>query len=41
MEGLTVDKNNSNRSLVTCITTHLTSFAVLVSIHDERPVRMQ
>ena len=38
-EGLAVDRNRSNETSVTCITTHLTSFAVLVSIQDERPVR--
>ena len=38
-EGVTVDTNNSNLTSVTCLTTHLTSFAVLVSIQDERPVR--
>ena len=38
-EGLTVDKINSNRTSVACFTRHLTSFAVLVSIQDERPVR--
>ena len=37
-EGLTVAKSQSNRMSVTCVTTHLTSFAVLVSIQDERPV---
>ena len=37
-EGLTVDKSHPNRMSVTCVTTHLTSFAVLVSIQDERPV---
>ena len=36
-EGLTVDKIHSNRTSVTCLTRHLTSFAVLVSIQDERP----
>ena len=40
-EGLTVDESHSNKMSVTCITTHLTSFAVLVSIQDERPVRPQ
>ena len=39
MKGLTVDKIHSNRTSVTCLTIHLTSFAVLVSIQDERPVR--
>ena len=38
-EGLIVDKSHSNKTLVTCLTTHLTSFAVLVSIQDERLVR--
>ena len=38
-EGLTVDKIRSNRTSVACFTRHLTSFAVLVSIQDERPVR--
>ena len=38
--GLTVDQSKSNKMSVVCVTTHLTSFAVLVSIHDqdERPV---
>ena len=40
MEGVTVDRNDSNETSVTCLTTHLTSFAVLVSIHDGQPVRM-
>ena len=35
-EGVTVDKMNSNRTSVTCFTTHLTSFAVLVSTADEQ-----
>ena len=39
--GLTVDRSQSNGTSVTCITTHLTSFAVLVSIQDERPVRAE
>ena len=39
MEGLTVDKDHSNKTSVTCLTRHLTSFAVLVSIQDEKPVR--
>ena len=39
VEGLTVDKINSNRTSVTCLTRHLTSFAVLVNIQDEKPVR--
>ena len=39
VEGLTVDKINSNKTSVTCLTRHLTSFAVLVSIQDENPVR--
>ena len=38
-EGLTVIKNRSTKTSVTCLTEHLTSFAVLVSIQDERPVR--
>ena len=40
-EGLTVDKVHSNITSVTCLTRHLTSFAVLVSIQDERPVRIE
>ena len=40
-EGLTVDRSQSNGTSVTCITMHLTSFAVLVSIQDERPVRTE
>ena len=40
-KGLTVDKSQSNEMSVTCIITHLTSFAVLVSIQDERPVRTE
>ena len=40
-EGLTVDRSQSNEMSVTCITMHLTSFAVLVSIQDERPVRTE
>ena len=39
MKGLTVDKDHSNKTSVTCLTRHLTSFAVLVSIQDEKPVR--
>ena len=38
-EGVDLDTNHSNKTSVTCLTTHLTSFAVLVSIQDERPVR--
>ena len=41
MEGLTVDKIHSNRTTVTCLTRHLTSFAVLVSIQDEKQVRIK
>ena len=41
MEGLTVDKIHSNRTSLTCLTRHLTSFAVLVSIQDEKPVRIK
>ena len=37
-EGLTVNESQSNKMSITCVTTHLTSFAVLVSIQDERPV---
>ena len=42
MKGLSVDKSNSNETSVTCLTDHLTSFAVLVSIKDadDRPVRV-
>ena len=36
-----VDKVHSNRTSVTCLTKHLTSFAVLVNIQDERPVRIE
>ena len=38
-EGMTLDKIHSNKTSVTCLTRHLTSFAVLVSIQDERSVR--
>ena len=38
-EGLTLDMTHSNKTSVTCLTRHLTSFAVLVSIQDERSVR--
>ena len=38
-DGLTVDSSHSNENRVTCLTTHLTSFAVLVSIQNEGPVR--
>jgi len=38
-EGVIVDEMNSNRTSVTCLTTHLTSFAVLVSMEDEQQVR--
>ena len=37
-EGLSVAKSQSDRMSVTCVTTHLTSFAVLVSTQGERPV---
>ena len=40
-EGVIVDRSNSNDTLVSCLTKHLTSFAVLVSIQDERPVRTE
>ena len=33
-----MDESQSNRMSVACATTHLTSFAVLVSIQDEKPV---
>ncbi|XP_065906698.1 uncharacterized protein [Dysidea avara] len=36
-EGVRLDKDNSNETRVTCFTTHLTSFAVLVTIHDRSP----
>ena len=39
-QGLTLDRATSNKMSVSCNTTHLTSFAVLVSIQDERPVRI-
>ena len=39
-EGVALDKSQSNKTSVTCTTTHLTSFAVLVSIQDnDKPVR--
>ena len=38
-EGLSLDTKRSNETSVTCLSTHLTSFAILVSIQDERPVR--
>jgi len=34
-EGVQLDKDNSNVTIVTCFTTHLTSFAVLVTIQDK------
>ena len=36
-----MNKSNTNNTSVTCLTRHLTSFAVLVSTQDpdERPVR--
>jgi len=37
--GLSLDESQSSMTSATCLTTHLTSFAVLVSIQDERPVR--
>ena len=40
-EGLIVDKIHSSKTSVTCLTRHLTSFAVLVSIQDESPVRIK
>jgi len=33
-EGVVLDKDNSDESKVTCLATHLTSFAVLVSVGD-------
>ena len=41
MEGLAVDKIHSNETSVTCLTRHLTNFAVLENIQDERPVRIE
>ena len=39
-EGVALDRSQSNKTSVTCTTTHLTSFAVLVSIQDNnKPVR--
>ena len=37
--GLSLDESQSSKTSATCLTTHLTSFAVLVSVQDERPVR--
>jgi len=34
-KGVYFDKDNSDDTKVTCLATHLTSFAVLVSIGDE------
>jgi len=39
-EGLTVDKSHSTKTVVACLTTHFTSFAILVSTQDEGPVRI-
>lgn len=36
--GVTIDDELSNDTIITCYSTHLTSFAVLVSPQDERPV---
>ena len=40
-KGLSVDKSHSNKTSVTCLTKHLTSFAVLVNIKgaDKKSVR--
>ena len=37
-QGVTIDDELSNDTIITCYSTHLTSFAVLVSPQDERPV---
>ena len=34
-KGVLFDKDNSDDTRVTCLATHLTNFAVLVSIGDE------
>ena len=39
-DGLTVDTMHSNRTSVTCLTRHLTSFAVLVNVQNENSVRI-
>jgi len=39
-EGVELDEDNSNETTITCTSNHLTSFAVLVSLHDSKSVRM-
>ena len=36
--GVNIKDDLSNDTIITCYSTHLTSFAVLVSPQDERPV---
>lgn len=38
-KGLSIDRRHSNRTSITCLTTHFTSFGVFVSVQDEQPVR--
>ena len=35
-QGVRLDDNNSNETRVTCLATHLTSFAVLVSVRGTK-----
>jgi len=38
-EGVELDGDSSNETTVTCVSSHLTSFAVLVSLQDSDLVR--
>ena len=38
MVGVQLDQSRSNKTTVTCLSTHLTSFAVLVGVQNETQV---
>ena len=38
MVGIELDQSRSNKTTVTCLSSHLTSFAVLIGIQNETQV---
>ena len=40
-DGVELDEEQSSETTVVCEAYHLTSFAVLVSIQDQQPVRIE
>ena len=38
MDGIELDQSHSNKTTVTCLSSHLTSFAVLIGIQNETQV---